>query len=190
MQLVYLHGYPDKIGRRFAWVAVGTPPASAPAAGDPVTLPSFNNYIDCCDIGTAISQAFTGAAAPSVAGARAAWLVRYKFATAGSSLVSINAAGSGQTPGNYAITFSGGTLGTGGVAASGFVTVGAGGTLTSLTVYPGRGYTTVPTTATITGSGGTPGTLTAAASVAGAYVPAGTNLSSEQFQPWGFGGTY
>lgn len=190
MQLVYLHGYPDRIGRRFSWAAIGTPPASAPAAGDPIALPSFNNYIDSCDIGTSISQAFTGAAAPSVAGSRASWLVRYKFATAGSANASIASAGSGQTAGNYPITFTGGTLGTGGVAASGFATVGAGGTITSLTVYPGRGYTTAPTGATITGSGGTPGTLASAASVAGAYVPAGTNLSTEQFQPWGLGGTY
>lgn len=188
MNLQYLHGYPDRIGRRFAYVAIGTGPASAPSAGDPVQLPSYNNYIDSCTVGESISTYFQARAVPNAAGARASWSVKYTFNTVTSANTSINAAGSGQTPGNYPITFNG-TLGTG-KAASGFATVGAGGTITSLTVYPGGGYTVAPTTATITGSGGTPGTLTVAASTIGTQVPAGSNLSTEQFQVSGFGGVY
>lgn len=190
MLIAYFHGYPDRIGRRFAYVGAGTPGATAPTAGDPVSLPSYNNYIDSLTVGLSISGAFQGRGNASAAAARANWTVKYTFNSVFSANVSINSAGTGQTAGNYPITFSGGTLGTGGVAASGFATVGAGGTITSLTVYPGRGYTTVPTGASITGSGGTPGTLTVAASAIGAQVPNGSNLSTEQFICDGFGGTY
>lgn len=189
MQLTYLHGYPDRIGRRFAYVAVGVPPASAPLA-DSVALPSFNNYIDSLTVGASISTAFQARATPNSAGARAAWSVKYTYNTVFSANVTIATAGTGQTPGSYPITFGGGTLGTGGKAASGTAIVGAGGTIVSTNVYPGYGYTTVPTTATITGSGGTPGTLAVAASAIGAPVQPGVNLSAEQFQCSGFGGTF
>lgn len=46
MQLTLLHGYPDYMGKRFAFVGSGKGPAAYVTGGDPVTLPGYKNYID------------------------------------------------------------------------------------------------------------------------------------------------
>jgi hypothetical protein len=55
MQLTLLHGYPDLIGKRFAFVGYGTGPASySRTTGDAIALPIVPELHRChqwCDIG-------------------------------------------------------------------------------------------------------------------------------------------
>ena len=69
---------------------------------------------------------------------------------------------------------------TGGVQAVGNIQVLTATTYTITITNPGSGYTSAPTTTAATG--GTPPTLTAHLSVAGAEVAAGANLSAELIQ--------
>lgn len=46
MQVNLLHGYPDVIGKRFAWCGFLNGPKSYTTGGIIVTLPGFQNYID------------------------------------------------------------------------------------------------------------------------------------------------
>ena len=50
MQITLLHGYPDDIGKRFAWCGYGKGPKSYPntgsTIGDPLQLPGYQYYID------------------------------------------------------------------------------------------------------------------------------------------------
>jgi hypothetical protein len=47
MQLTFLQGYPDYIGKRLAICGYGTGPALYVTGGDSVVMPRYNNYIDC-----------------------------------------------------------------------------------------------------------------------------------------------
>lgn len=89
-------------------------------------------------------------------------------------LVTQNAAGATMTPGTVVpIVFAGGT----GSGAAGTVTVLTATTISIQITNAGK-YTAAPT-ATVTGTGGTPPTLTVALLAAGAQPAAGTNLSGE-----------
>src|SRR5438552_3159133 len=49
MQLTLLNGYPDYIGKRFAFCGSGTGPKSyvqKASGGDPISVPRFQNYVD------------------------------------------------------------------------------------------------------------------------------------------------
>jgi hypothetical protein len=121
----------------------------------------------------------------TVANIRCTWAFKW-FYTGGGGAVGVNSvviatAGSGQTPGTYSATASTG-------AATISYTIGAGGTLTAVSITnPGSGYTAAPTF-TIA-AGGTPGTVTASVgSFAGIEVASGTNLSAETVQFFVIGG--
>ena len=169
--------------------AVG--PASLLAAGDPVYNPGANEYINFpmsaltlsgnyevkfSPLATGYNIVRAGAPAPSTSGWNALWSYSGKQGLA----VTQNAAGIGMTPGVVVpIVFTGGTGG------------GAAGTVTVLTattisiVLTSTGSYTVAPTAAISGTGGTPATLTVAlspATSASGPVAAGTNLSAEQLQ--------
>lgn len=185
MQLTFLHGYPDYIGKRFAFVGYGSGPTSLPAAGDVISFPRYDNYIDHVVGGTTPDGAFTTSAQPSAVGPRATWYLIWKFATAGSvASVAQNAAGTGMTPGTYTVLATGG----GGSGASASVVVATATTLGAITVTPGKNYTSAPTFTLV--AGGTSATLTATLSAIGAVVATGANLSTEQVQVAGFGGVY
>ncbi len=83
MNLVLLKGYPDKIGRRQAFVGTGIGPKSySQTTRDPVLLPQFQNYIDVLHGGITVSGTYTVQAIPSAAGPRATWKLRWiVFAT-------------------------------------------------------------------------------------------------------------
>jgi hypothetical protein len=182
MLLTLLHGYPDLIGRKFAWVGYGNGPTSYVTTGDPVSLPLPYTYIDAIFGGT-ITVSGTYYVTPSISQivTRPAWKLIWNYATAGSvASVAQNVAGTGMTAGTYTVTATTGT-------AQITVVVATATTLGAITVInPGSGYTTAPTF-TLTGTGGTPATLTATLSTINGAVPAGANLSAESIQIAGYG---
>ncbi len=92
MTLTYLPGYPDRIGKRFAFVGTGNGPAAYVTGGDTVTLPSFQNYIDAIlssSIAT-VSGTYTVRAIPSVGGKRATWKLKWYTTAAPQTEVSAN----------------------------------------------------------------------------------------------------
>jgi hypothetical protein len=97
MQLTFLHGYPDYIGKRFAWCGYGTGPASyvgGSTGGDPVIFPRFDNYIDTIESSGILSTdgTYIAFAYPSAVGPRATWYLRYfAFTTAGVGAEAANA---------------------------------------------------------------------------------------------------
>lgn len=96
--------------------------------------------------------------------------------TTGVESIAIATAGSGQTPGTYVVTATGG----GGAGATASITVAAGGTVTAIpqVLTPGSGYTSAPTFTLA--AGGTPATFTASlGNQNGVEVAPGTNLSTE-----------
>jgi hypothetical protein len=83
MNLVLLKGYPDKIGRRQAFVGTGVGPASySQTTRDVVNIPQFQNYIDVLHGAVTVSGTYTVQAIPSSVGPRATWKLRWiVFAT-------------------------------------------------------------------------------------------------------------
>lgn len=74
MQVTLLHGYPDYIGKRFAWAGYGNGPKSYVTGGDPVTLPGFQNYIDIVFAsGFSLSKLYNVDPVNSANGQRATW---------------------------------------------------------------------------------------------------------------------
>lgn len=89
MQLNYLKGYPDRIGKRFAWCGYGTGPKSyvgGVTGGDPITLPSFDNYVDTVESSGILdlSGLYIVFFYPSLVGSRPTWYARwFSFTTSG-----------------------------------------------------------------------------------------------------------
>lgn len=184
MQLTLFQGYPDRVGRRFIWAGYGTGPLSYAATGDSLVLPLFNNYIDVAFAALTDSGAYWVTPLPSGLGPRASWVLLYSGVLGTVASVAQNVAGSGQTPGTYIVSATGG----GGSGAKISVVVATATTLGTITVLnAGIGYTSAPTFTLA--SGGTPATLTATLTTAGP-VAAATNLSGETLQIGGFGGVY
>lgn len=74
-KLEYFHGYPDYVGRRFAFVCKGTGPSSYNStAKDVITLPGFQHYIDAIP-GLVVTKSGTYYLIfyPSVTAGRATW---------------------------------------------------------------------------------------------------------------------
>ena len=83
MQLTLLHGYPDNIGRRAAFVGWGAGPASyvqAASGGDVVTVPRFQFYIDFLDGNLSVSKTYYIQAFPTGIGARQTWALKWAVA--------------------------------------------------------------------------------------------------------------
>lgn len=168
-------------------------PASLPAAGDPVYNPGANEYINfpmsaltkSGNYEVTFSPAATGnnivrAGAPDGVPSQSGWTALWRYSGKQGVAVTQNVAGSGMTVGTTVpIVFSGGTGG----GAAGTVTVLTATTI-SINITNAGSYTVAPT-ATVSGTGGTPPTLTVALSPSTAAtgpVAAGTNLSAEQVQ--------
>jgi hypothetical protein len=75
-------GYPDLIGRRFAFCAPGyTGPVSYPntgtTIGDPLSLPALNNYIDSCSGHITTDGTYIVFCQPLGIGPRSKWVARW-----------------------------------------------------------------------------------------------------------------
>lgn len=187
MNITFLKGYPDYIGKRFAWAGFGTGPASYnPAVGDPVLFPRYDNYVDAIPSCMSVSGNYELKFVPSAAGARATWNAYWYYSgREGVTSVVQNVAGSGMTAGTYALSASGG----GGTGFAGTVTVLTATTIaTPVITNPGSGYTSAPTITATTG--GTAPTFTVTVAAASGAVANTTNLSTETAQVSGLGGTY
>lgn len=91
MTLTLLPGYPDRIGKRFAWCGSGAgPTAYSQATGDPLVLPGFQNYIDNCYPAMTVSRNFMVFPIPSAVGARATWQLRWFNIAAGEVAIGTN----------------------------------------------------------------------------------------------------
>lgn len=81
MVLTLNHGYPDYIGKRFAFCGYGTGPTSyagGTLGGDTVTLPGFGNYIDdISGVSVSVSGNYIAIPTNGGVGARQKNLVRY-----------------------------------------------------------------------------------------------------------------
>lgn len=89
MQLNLLKGYPDYIGRRFAWAGWGTGPASyvqSSGGGDPIALPEFQNYIDTVFPAVSVSGNYRVDPIPSAGGARSTWQLRWIVVSTGAEV--------------------------------------------------------------------------------------------------------
>lgn len=132
------------------------------------------DYVDACDL--TISGNYQLLVRPTGTGERKTFKLIWNFSGVNGQGVTVtqNAAGIGMTPGTVVpIVFAGGT----GSGAAGSVTVLTATTIQINVTNPGT-YSVAPT-ATISGTGGTPATLTVALAAAGSQVYAGVNLSSE-----------
>jgi hypothetical protein len=78
MILTLLQGYPDRIGRRFAFVGYGTGPTSySQTTSDPVTIQGFQNQIDVIHGGQSVSGTYTVRAYLSAVGVRPTWKLKW-----------------------------------------------------------------------------------------------------------------
>jgi hypothetical protein len=89
MQLTYLKGYPDRIGKRFAFCGYGVGPTSyvgGATGGDLIVLPTFDTYVDEIESSGVLSTDGTYIVFfyPSATGNRPSWKARwFAFTTAG-----------------------------------------------------------------------------------------------------------
>ena len=162
-------------------------PASYSAAlGEVVNNPGFGPYVkipyDAVTLSGNYNVIFGPSAVPNIrAGApsvgQSGWTAIWTLSGKQGVIVTQNAAGIGMTPGTTVpIVFSGGTGG----GAAGTVTVLTATTI-KINITNTGSYTSAPT-ATISGTGGTPATLTVTTAAAGGVVANGTNLSAEVVQ--------
>lgn len=87
MNLILYKGYPDRIGRRFAFAGSGVGPASySQTTKDPVALPVFNTFIDVLHGATTVSGTYTVRALPSGAGPRASWKLAWIVVATGAEV--------------------------------------------------------------------------------------------------------
>ena len=89
-QITLFKGYPDRIGKRFAFCGSYTGPASYTTGGDPITLNQYQNYIDNIENsgGLSVSGTYIVRAIPSIAGPRATWKMKWYTAAAPQTEVS------------------------------------------------------------------------------------------------------
>jgi hypothetical protein len=179
-----------QVGELKPKLLVANGPASYAAAGDPVYNPATGTYIDFpmdaltksgnyevkfFPTAAGVGSNYIRAGAPSVT--QSGWTAIWQYSGKQGVTVVQNVAGSGMTPGTVVpIVFAGGTGG----GAAGTVTVLTATTI-AITLTSTGSYTVAPT-ATISGTGGTPATLTVALTPSGGVVAPGTNLSAEIVQ--------
>jgi hypothetical protein len=88
MVISLFKGYPDRMGKRFAFAGSGVGPTSYDATGkDPVSVPVFNTYIDVLHGGTTVSGTYILRAVPSLGGVRATWKLIWVTASTGTEVV-------------------------------------------------------------------------------------------------------
>jgi hypothetical protein len=97
MKFEYFPGYPDFIGKRFAFVCKATGPKSYSTSGHKVYLPGFQHYIDSIPLyAQSISGTYYAKITPSIAGPRAVWTAHW-YAVSGGAEVSAAVDLSGET---------------------------------------------------------------------------------------------
>lgn len=172
-------GYTDVWGKHGAAIYDHTGPASYPAGGEKIVPTMFGlRSIDYVHLMRSTNNiANVQALSPAGSGGNASSIIlqwTYSTATSVASVVQ-NAAGTGMTPGvTVPIVF--GAPAAGGTQATGTLTVVTATTFTTNVTNPGVGYASAPT-ATVSGTGGTPPTLTTTLSASGAQPATGSNLS-------------
>jgi hypothetical protein len=185
---IRLADYPARLGDKQMVVVDHTGPASYVSGGE--TIGNLNtqtgiatqglsglDFVDIMDI--SVSGNYEIASQPTGTGSRKTCKLLWFFSGVNGQGVTAtqNVAGSGMTVGNVGtIAFSGGTST---VTASGTFKVLTATTGTITITNPGV-YTVAPTSATVTGTGGTPPTMNTPTLVSIlAQVNAGANLSGE-----------
>ena len=90
MNVTLFHGYPDRIGKRAAWVGTGNGPTSYTGGSSPtdtLVINQYQFYVDSvCEASISVSGTYYAIAQPSVAGIRATWSIRYFTATTGAEV--------------------------------------------------------------------------------------------------------
>ena len=87
MNLTLLPGYPDRIGKRFAFAGSGVGPTSySQTTKDPIALPGFQNYIDVLHGAATVSGTYTVRPIPSAAGPRATWKLTWVVIATGAEV--------------------------------------------------------------------------------------------------------
>jgi hypothetical protein len=82
MQITFLKGYPDYVGKRFVFVAYGSGPASyvqvtATGGGDPLVLPVYGAYLDFVGGATSVSRTYTLRPVPVAVGNRPSYRLQW-----------------------------------------------------------------------------------------------------------------
>jgi hypothetical protein len=91
MQLTLLNGYPDLIGKRFAFCGSGTGPSSyvqKASGGDPLSVPRFQNYIDVAFPSLSLSGTYVVYPYPSAVQERATWSLMWVTRSTGAEVAS------------------------------------------------------------------------------------------------------
>ena len=96
MQLTFLHGYPDYIGKRFAFCGFGKGPKSyavktgsastAEGGGDVVQIPRFQNYFDIIFPAMSLSGTYLVYPYPVASGPRQTWSLKWVTASTGAEV--------------------------------------------------------------------------------------------------------
>lgn len=91
MQLTFLKGYPDYVGKRFIWAGYGNGPSSyvqvtATGGGDPIVLPRFDNYVDTCGGGISVSRTYLVRAIPVAVGNRPTFRLQWVVISTGNEV--------------------------------------------------------------------------------------------------------
>jgi hypothetical protein len=185
-------GYTDVIGKHGLAVYDHTGPASySQATGDILTAQSLGlrsiDFVANENSGPGGIYEVNATSPSNVGSNPATQSLHWYFATSSSvATVAQNAAGIGMTPGvTVPIVF--GAPPAGGTQATGTLTVLTATTFSYQITNPGKGYTSAPT-AVVSGTGGTPVTLTTTLSAAGAEATTGANLSGLTVRIMAIGG--
>jgi hypothetical protein len=75
--IALLHGYPDRVGKRFNFAGDYTGPSSYVTGGDPIVLPGFQNYIDSIQGDFSTDGTYYLHFINSGAGPRATWKAKW-----------------------------------------------------------------------------------------------------------------
>lgn len=88
MQLTFLKGYPDYVGKRFVFVGFGNGPASYvqitnTGGGDPIVLPRYDNYIDFIGGAESVSRTYLLRMVPVAVGNRPTFRIQWVVISTG-----------------------------------------------------------------------------------------------------------
>lgn len=93
MKLTFLHGYPDLIGKRYAFCGTGTGPtsyvqktSSPSGGGDIVQAPRFQNYFDVIFPAMSLSGTYVVYPYPVGSGARQTWALKWVTISTGAEV--------------------------------------------------------------------------------------------------------
>lgn len=80
-------GYPDRMGKRFAFVGSGVGPTSySQTTKDPIALPGYQNYIDSMTGASTVSGTYIVRPIPSAIGPRGTWKLTWIVTATGAEV--------------------------------------------------------------------------------------------------------